>query len=66
MLQTNYIPMLPNYDAKNPACQILNVDSSAWSQDELSGFGSYSHIPVGSETGDQNMKVLSEKILPSW
>jgi hypothetical protein len=65
MLQTNYIPMLPNYDAKNPACQILNVDSSAWSQDELSGFGSYSHIPVGSETGDQNMKVLSERILPA-
>lgn len=65
MLQTNYIPLLPNYDAENPACQILNVDSSEWSQDELSGFGSYSHIPVGSENGDKDMKVLSERILPA-
>ena len=65
MLQTNYVPKLPNYDAKNPACQILDVDSSAWSQDELTGFGSYTHIPVGSETGDQDMKVLSERILPA-
>jgi hypothetical protein len=65
ILQANYIPMLANYDAKNPVCQILDVDSSVWSQDELSGFGSYSHIPVGSETGDQDMKILSEMILPA-
>ena len=65
MLQTNYIPLFPNYDARNPACRILDVVSSAWSQDELSGFGSYTHIPVGSDTGDENMRLLSEMILPA-
>ena len=65
MLQTYFIPLLPNYDASNPVCQILAVDSSEWSQDPLSGFGSYTHIPVGSDTGDENMKILSEMILPA-
>ena len=53
MLQTNYIPMLPNYDAKNPVCQIIDVDCSLWSQDELSGFGSYTHIPERSDSGNE-------------
>jgi hypothetical protein len=65
MLQTYYIPHLPNYDKNNPACQILELDHSSWSQDPLSGFGSYTHIPVGSDSGDGNMKVLSERILPA-
>lgn len=63
MLQTYYIPYLPNYDAENPACQIIDVDCSLWSQDELSGFGSYTHIPKRSDSGNENMKILSEKIL---
>ena len=46
----------------NPACQISEVDSSEWSRDPLSGFGSYTHIPVGSDTGDENMRVLAERI----
>lgn len=63
ILQTYYIPHLPNYDAKSPVCQILEVDCTSWSRDELSGFGSFTHIPVGSETGNQDMKILSEKII---
>lgn len=63
MLQTHFIPLLPNYDVVNPACQILEVDSSSWSQDPLAGFGSYTHIPVGSDTGDEDMEILSEKVL---
>jgi Flavin containing amine oxidoreductase len=63
MLETYYIPHLPNYDAKNPACQILQVDCSTWSQDPLSGFGSYTHIPRGSDSGNENMRILSERIL---
>jgi len=39
------------------------VDSTEWSQDPLSGFGSYTHIPVGSDMGDENMKVLGERVL---
>jgi monoamine oxidase len=65
MLQTFYIPHLPNYDKNNPACQILELEHSSWSQDPFSGFGSYTHIPAGSDTGDGNMKVLSERILPA-
>jgi monoamine oxidase len=63
ILQTYYIPHLPNYDTDNPACQIISIDSSTWSKDPLSGYGSYTHIPTGSTTGDENMYILSEKIL---
>jgi monoamine oxidase len=63
ILQTLYIPHLPNYDAENPACQLLEIDSSTWSQDPYSGFGSYTHVPVGCESGDGNMKILSERIM---
>jgi len=63
LLQEYIVPLLPNYNADNPACQILEVDSTEWSQDPLSGFGSYTHIPVGSDTGDENMKVLGERVL---
>ena len=63
MLQTYYIPHLPNYDAANPACQILEVGSSSWSLDPLSGYGSYTHIPAGSDSGDGNLKVLGERIM---
>jgi len=66
ILEEYYIPHLPNYDASNPACKILEVDSSAWSQDPLSGYGSYTHIPVGSESGDKNMGILSDKITRHW
>lgn len=63
LLQTNYISHLPNYDANNPACQILEVDTTAWSKDPLSGFGSFTHIPVGSDTGVEDMKILSQMIV---
>lgn len=62
ILQTYYIPSLPNYDSKNSACQILEVDCTAWSQDALSGFGSFTHIPVCADGGSENMLILSEKI----
>jgi monoamine oxidase len=63
ILQTHYIPHLPNYEADNPSCQILDIDSSSWCRDPLSGYGSYTHIPAGSETGDENLNILSQKIL---
>ena len=65
LLQTYYISRLPNYDVNNPMCQILEVDSTAWSQDALSGFGSFTHIPVGSDTGVEDMNILSEMIVPA-
>lgn len=65
VLQTCYVPHLPNYDATNPACQILELNHSAWSQDAFAGFGSYTHIPAGSDTGDENMRILSAMILPA-
>ena len=63
ILETYYIPQLPNYDADNPKCRILEVDCSSWCHNAFSGFGSYTHIPVGSEGGDEEMMTLSAKIL---
>lgn len=63
ILQTYYIPLLPNYDANNPVCRIMEVDCSSWSHNPFSGFGAYTHIAVGSESGDEDMNTLSEKIL---
>jgi hypothetical protein len=63
ILQTFYVPSLPNYDAQDPAHQILDLDSSSWSQDEFNGFGSYTYVPVGSDSTDVSMKILSEKII---
>ena len=65
MLQEFYVPHLPNYDAKNPACEILELNCTGWSQDPFAGYGSYTHIPTGSDTGDENMRILSERILPA-
>ena len=66
ILEEYYIPHLPNYDASNPACKILEVDSSAWSQDPLAGYGSYTHIPVGSEKGDKDLAELTGKITRNY
>lgn len=63
MLQKYYIPHLPNYDASDRRCLIEDLECSTWSKEELSGFGSYTHIPAGSDTGNENMKILSEKVL---
>jgi hypothetical protein len=63
MFQEYIIPHLPYYDPANPACQISEVDLSEWSQDPLAGFGSYTHVPVGSDSGDGNMAVLAGRIL---
>lgn len=65
MLQQFYVPSLPNYDAKNPAHQILDVACSSWSRDFFSGFGSYTHMPARSNSGYTSMEILSEKILPA-
>ena len=62
MLQKYYIPHLPNYNEDDPDCQILEIGSSQWSMDPLSGYGSYTHVPVGETEGDGNMKILGEMI----
>jgi Flavin containing amine oxidoreductase len=62
MLQKSYIPHLPNYDQDDPECQILEIGSSQWSMDPLSGYGSYTHVPAGEIEGDGNMKVLGEMV----
>lgn len=63
ILETYYVPHLPNFDADNPACQIMDVDCSSWSHSVFSGFGAFTHISVGLESGDHDLNILSEKIL---
>jgi Flavin containing amine oxidoreductase len=65
LLQTYYVSLLPNYDPQNSAHQIVDVDCSAWSRDVFSGFGSYSFVPAGSNSGDMNMNIMPERILPA-
>jgi hypothetical protein len=63
LLEEHYIPKLPNYCASNPACSIISLDRSTWSADPLTGNGSYTHIPAGSDTGDRNMRAMATRIL---
>src|SRR5579859_1702077 len=63
VFQRFYIPRLPNYHVDDPDCEISDVENSCWSHNPLSGYGAYTHIPVGSDSGDEDLEVLSEKIL---
>jgi len=63
IIQQFYIPHFPNYDANNADCQIRDVENSSWSRDPLSGYGAYTHIPVGSDNGEEDLEILSEKIV---
>jgi hypothetical protein len=63
IFQRYYVPSLPNYDVNSPDCAICDVECSAWSLNPLSGYGAYTHIPVGSDSGEEDLEVLSEKIM---
>ena len=58
LFQTHYLPLLPNY---TPDCVIQDVFWTDWTNDPFS-FGSYTHIPVGSENGIDDLTVLGDKI----
>lgn len=57
---TPYFSRLPNYSAADPACAPTAALATAWSKDELAGYGSYSNFQVGLERGDEDIEALSE------
>ncbi|KAH7050245.1 hypothetical protein B0J12DRAFT_573396 [Macrophomina phaseolina] len=53
-----YYARLPNYDERDPVCQPSSVLATAWTNDELAGYGSYTNFQVGLEEGDVDIEVL--------
>ena len=53
---------LPNYDASSPNCKPVEALATAWANDELAGYGSYSNFPVGLEEGDKDIEVMREGV----
>ena len=55
-----YFSRLPNYNAKSAECRPIDALATAWANDELAGYGSYSNFPVGLEEGDRDVEVMRE------
>lgn len=53
-----YYTRLPNYDERDEACKPMAVLATAWTNDELAGYGSYCNFQVGLEEGDADVEVL--------
>jgi hypothetical protein len=53
-----YYSRLKNYDETNPDCQPKAILSTAWYQDELSGYGSYCNFQVGVEDAKGDVEAL--------
>jgi hypothetical protein len=58
LFQSHYLPLLPNY---TPDCCIIDVFVTNWSADPYT-FGSYTHVPVGSVDGVNDLRILGEQI----
>lgn len=59
LFQIHYLPLLPNYSNN---CIILDVYRTNWTNDPLA-YGSYTHVPVGSLNGVDDLRILGEKIV---
>lgn len=55
-----YFSLLPNHSPTNPACFPKAVLATAWANDELAGYGSYSNFQVGLEDGDEDIEIMRE------
>jgi len=58
LFQTHYLPLLSGY---TPECVITEVFCTNWSEDQFA-FGSYTHIPVGSVDGIEDLRILGEQV----
>ncbi|KAH7385913.1 hypothetical protein BKA66DRAFT_415470 [Pyrenochaeta sp. MPI-SDFR-AT-0127] len=57
-----YFSRLPNYSASKPSHQPTAILATAWANDELAGYGSYSNFQVGLEKGDKDIEVMRRGI----
>lgn len=58
LFHTHYLPLLPNYSRD---CVIQDIFFTNWTTDPFS-YGSYTHVPVGSQNGIDDLRILGEKI----
>jgi Flavin containing amine oxidoreductase len=59
IFEVHYLPCLPNYTDR---CTVLEVYCTNWTNDPFS-YGSYTHIPVGSLDGVNDLHILGEQIV---
>jgi monoamine oxidase len=59
LFESHYLPFMPNYTNSH---RIKDLFCTNWTNDEYSN-GSYTHIPVGSVDGVDDLRVLGTKIL---
>ena len=55
-----YFSRLPNYSPSNSQHQPKAFLATAWVNDELAGYGSYSNFQVGLERGGQDVEVMRQ------
>ncbi len=55
-----YYSRLPHFSEEAANCRPTECLATAWVQDELAGYGSYSNFQVGLEEGDEDIKVMRE------
>lgn len=55
-----YYSLLPGYAAQDPTCQPKAALATAWVNDELAGYGSYSNFQIGLEEGDKDIECMRE------
>lgn len=53
-----YFSRLPNYNPTDPSHQPKSILATAWANDELAGYGSYSNFQIGLERGDEDIEVM--------
>jgi hypothetical protein len=53
-----YYSRLPNYSASDATHQPQKILATAWANDELAGYGSYSNFQVGLERGDEDIEAM--------
>ncbi|KAL1649283.1 hypothetical protein SLS58_001858 [Diplodia intermedia] len=53
-----YYTRLPNFDPADPAHRPSSVLATAWTNDELAGYGSYCNFQTGLERGDADVEAM--------
>lgn len=57
-----YFSRLPNYSASDPSHQPKSILATAWANDELAGYGSYSNFQIGLENGAEDIEAMRNGI----
>lgn len=59
LFETYFLPSLPNFTSD---CIVTDVFRTDWAGDPFA-YGSYTHVPTGSEDGIDDLRILGERIM---